>query len=310
MTPADGPAVFSLQLAYAACFPGATIILPEVYLSPGFNGGEHVLCALDGERLVAYAPLFLQVVEDGPADLPHIAWVEVKALPDLPEIEPVKDALLDQALVRLRERMAGLPPRPVRLTFEYAAGEDAAAAFVLARGFDYLESAFHMRRDLSQTIPEPRAAPEISIRRWRMESEAEQRAYVAARTACFPEAPLPLADWQYYMRSPYWAEGTMIAAFAGDRLVGGVNVYSIPDESAAAEIPFGYTEDIFVLPEYRGKGAAHAMIAEGMRFLKERGFSEARLAVRAKNEQALPLYRGLGYAVHSESRYYAKHITA
>ena len=53
---------------------------------------------------------------------------------------------------------------------------------------------------------------------------------------------------------------------------------------------------------------AYAMVADGLCYLKEHGLEEARLAVRALNENALGLYRRLGFCVTGESRFYAKDL--
>src|SRR5690242_21305721 len=52
----------------------------------------------------------------------------------------------------------------------------------------------------------------ITIGCWKMEQEAGQRAYIAARNECFPETPMLLGDWQHFMQSSMWASGTTIAA--------------------------------------------------------------------------------------------------
>ncbi len=310
-TPADIQAVFELELAYARAFPGAPVIPAEAYLSPGFHQGQDVFCAYQGDCLAAYAPVYVHLILDGPADQPYVAWAEVKARPDLADPWPVKDALLEQLIERARAvtrasaRESNLPERPVRIMFDYHNNEIAAIEYIQSHGFDYVQSAFEMTRDLSEPVGRMPLPEGFSLRRWKMESEPEQRAYAAARNECFPNAPIQLETWQYFMRSAEWENGTTIACFEGQDLLGNVNVYWNEDEMREAGIRFGYTEDIFVRPEWRGKGIARAMISEGMRFLQEKGMAEARLTVAARNETALGLYLEMGYRVTQESRHYA-----
>ena len=317
---ADAAAVMDLQRAYTDIYPGAPVIPAEMYLSPAFHGGQDVFCAYDGESLLAYAPLYVQLIEAGPADLPHVAWVEMKSSLSLLDSQMVKDALLERLMGRARQLVAdaaGGSGRPIRMTFEYRASEKPAAAYVQSKGFAYVESVFLMRRDLTMPLPAGEgtirdgaaaARLALALRRWKMPAVEDQRAYITARNECFPEAPITLESWQYYMLSPQWAAGVMIAGFDGAELAGAVNVYWDEAENRHAERPAGYTEDIFVRAPYRGRGLARAMIVDGMRYLKEHGLREARLNVRAVNETALTLYQRLGYQVSQESRFYAKTI--
>lgn len=312
-TTADIPQVAGLQQAYARLVPGVPVIPADLYLSPAFHEGQDVTCAFfsDGteERLVAYAPVYAQIVEDGPAQLPHRLWTEIKAHPDLPDPEPVKNSLLECVTRRALELVQPFPGRGASLVFEYRTNETPAIQYVLARGFAYTESVFSMRRDLTAPLPAPAALEGFTIRRWKMESAPEQSAYVAARNECFPEAPIRLGEWQYYMQSPQWVAGTMIAAFAGEALVGGVHVYWNAEENRQTGQKIGFTEDIFVRPAWRGRGIARAAIIEGLRYLQEHGLEEAHLGVRALNENALGLYQRLGYQMVQESRFYARSLS-
>ncbi len=63
-----------------------------------------------------------------------------------------------------------------------------------------------------------------------------------------------------------------------------------------------------VLPAWRGNDIVQAMIVEGMQYLLEHEMTEARLEVRALNENALNLYHRLGFTVIQQSRFYANDI--
>lgn len=304
-TSTDLPHVEALQQKYAQAYPGASVHPGGLYFSPAFHGGQDVFCAYEGDRLLAYAPLYLQIVEQGPAKLPHIAWVEIKADPDLPDPRPVKDALYACLRSRMLELTESHKDRPLRMCFEYMPGETEAVAYVQSKGFAYTESVFGMCRDLTAPILDVNPPEGIYLRQWKMESETEQVAYVTAKNECFPEAPVALSEWQYFLSSPMWAVGTSIAAFDGSELVGNVSVYWSDDEIAQSGVKAGYTEYIFVRPAWRGRGIAQAMITEGMRYLKSHGIEQARLEVRAFNEGALGVYKKLGYQVARETRFYA-----
>lgn len=312
-TPECLEAVEELQRAYARKFPGAKVIPGELYLSPAFRGGQDVFCAFSNGKLVAYAPCYIQFNE-GPAGLPHRIWVENKTHPGLADPIAVKDQLMEHlfqcALQRLAQANPHAQPRTAHMIFEYLTTETDAIAYATSRGFAYSESVFTMSRDLMHlplpAVP-PTAAP-ITLRRWKMETEAEQQAYVDARNQCFPESPLRLEEWQFFMQSPMWPDATIVAAFSGDRLAGCTSVYWNAEENQRSGVQAGFTEDIFVLASFRGHGVAQAMIANGLEYLRDHGLCEAHLMVRALNENALGLYRKLGYRTTGESRFYSRAI--
>jgi ribosomal protein S18 acetylase RimI-like enzyme len=299
-------AVVELQSAYAAVYPDAPVIPGEVYLSPAFGGGQNIYCAFDERgELLAYAPLYPVLMRDA-SRLPHTLWTEIKTHPACEAPNEIKDQLLEQLLVRAREVTHDLPGHPVHLTFQYFPSETASIEYVLSKGCQYTESVFAMQRDLSGELPSSSSSPagEIMIRSWCMESEAEQQRYVQARNECFPEAPIELGEWQYFMQSPQWSVGTTFAAFDGDELVGNVAAFWDEGENQRSGKKIGFTEYIFVRPQWRGKNIARRLITAGLEHLQQQGLTEAHLEVRAKNRSALRLYTDLGYEVIRESRFY------
>ena len=57
---------------------------------------------------------------------------------------------------------------------------------------------------------------------------------------------------------------------------------------------FGFIYDIYVLPEYRGRGISKIFIKEGINTLKNSGYEEVRLNVFATNH-AKEIYKKLGF---------------
>ena len=302
-TPQDIPQVTALQQAYQRVHPDATVVPGEVYLSPGFEEGENIFCAFDEDGcLQGYAPLF-PVLTDDPR-LPHTVWAEVKANPALEAAESVKQLLFERVVQRAREISGAPAGRQARLTFQYFPSETASIEFVTGRGCVYTESVFRMMCDLSEELTGAPPPEQIEVRQWRMESEAEQRAYLQARNEAFPEAPTTLADWQAFLGSASWQDGTSMTAFDGQEVVGSVIAYW--DEALSQQIgqKFGFTEYIFVRPGWRKRGIAAYLIYQGLVYLKERGRESAILEVKASNRNALELYERLGYRVVEESRLY------
>ncbi len=304
LTSSNMNAVAELQSAYAAVYPDAAVIPGEVYLSPAFEGGQNVFCALDESgELVAYAPLYPVLIRDA-SQLPHTLWTEIKAHTTWESQYEIKDQLLDQIRLRAREVTSEFPNHPIRLMFQYFPSEKASIDYVMSRGAQHLESVFTMRRDLLQKIPSNSSVDAVVIRPWRMESQEEQQMYVRVRNECFPEAPIELNEWQYFMQSPQWSVGTTFAAFHAEQVVGNVAVFWDDVQNQQTGQKIGFTEYIFVHPEWRGKNIARELITVGLRHLKDHGLDEAHLEVRAQNEGALRLYVNFGYEVIRESRFY------
>ena len=300
------PAVMDIQSAYSAIYPDSPVVPGEVYLSPAFEG--NIFCAVDENgKVVGYAPLYPVLMRDE-SQTPHTLWVEVKTHPESEAQNETKDLLFERILLRAREVTAEVPGHPVHLTFQYFPSETASIDYVTSRGCKHTESVFTMRRDLLEETPCPQVIDGITIRPWKMESEAEQQVYVDARSECFPEAPVSLGEWQYFLQSPHWASGTTLAAFAGETLIGNVALFWDEAENQKTGKQVGFTEYIFVRSAWRGKNIARTLINTGLAWLKEHGMTEAHLEVRAKNASALRLYVDLGYEVIRESRFYVLEV--
>src|SRR5258706_15114462 len=89
-------------------------------------------------------------------------------------------------------------------------------------------------------------------------------------------------------------------AWAGDDVVGGVLGYVDAEENAAMDRLRGYTEGIFTVRAWRGRGVASALIGRNLRLLHERGMVEAALSVDTENPTgALGLYERHGFREHA-----------
>jgi ribosomal protein S18 acetylase RimI-like enzyme len=299
----DIPQIMALQQKYQRVYPSATVIPGEVYLSSGFDGSENIFCAFDEEEcLRGYAPLFPNLTQD--PQIPHTVWAEVKVDPDLTSPQGIRDLLFEQVVNRTGEIAQAFPGHETRLTFQYHPSEISSIEYVMSRGCSYTESVFRMMRNLSQELPVVPPLNQIDIRSWRMESEREQQAYIQARNEAFPEAPITLADWQSFLSSPAWQQGTTITAFDGPELVGSVTVYWDEVISQQIKRKAGFTEYIFVRAKWRKRGIAAVLICQGLIYLKEHGREAAYLEVKASNQHALDLYYRLGYQLIDESRLY------
>lgn len=312
----DASAIVDLQVRYASAFPGVAVVPAEIYADPGFAGGQNILLAFDQqERLLAYAPLFPRPVEGDETDDPHRFWSALVYDPTLGDPTPVLDMLYDRLLARARQIWETLPlqhtcrrhgcKRRAQLAAELLPVQVPVLNYVHSKGWIHGCSAFQMARDLSVPVPPPLIPEGIEMRQWEMREEAEQRDYLQARNSAFPEAPWSLEGLQHFLQQVLWPCGLISAsALAAGRVVGSVLIYWDPYANARTGRQSAYTEEIFCIPGWRGKGIASACIATALRLLQERGMEEARLEVRATNEGALRIYQRLGYRVTASSLIY------
>jgi ribosomal protein S18 acetylase RimI-like enzyme len=309
-TAADGEAVLALQRAYADQNPGAVVVSPQVYASPGFGpgpgGAANIFVAADaGGCLLGYAPL-MPVVTSSAAENALNIWATLKIDPAISDgADELRNTLLAALLTRAAQLRAGhaqeTPGAAAAVVLECVSSETALITYAGEQGFEHRASAYAMVRPLATPIA-PAVIPEgIRLRHWKMPTTEAQHTYLDARNAAFPRFAWGWDEFQYFMGSPLWAVGTSVAAFAGEQLVGNVLVYWDPDVLQHPATSYGYTEEIFVSADWRGRGLARAMITEALVHLAEHGLAEAHLQVNAANPTALRLYTDLGYEIASET---------
>ena len=122
-----------------------------------------------------------------------------------------------------------------------------------------------------------------------MESREEKIAYLAARETAFgyPLGRLDLLE--HFTQSELWQNGTCLTAFSDGKIIG-----------SAMALTNGLLDYVFVLPEWRGRGIARALVLEALKFLQERDHTQAWLEVLSHNQVAVGLYQSLGFETFKE----------
>jgi GNAT superfamily N-acetyltransferase len=294
----DLPQLSAFINRYLAVIPDAKLVVPEVYTyHPAAEKGQNVFSAWDENDFVGFAPAFpAPATEAEAASEPHHIWSIVVADPTRADGDAIREALLARVLDRacvLAERFPA--PRRVRLACDLIVSQKADIDFLLGNGFAHYESMYVMDRDLTAPLLDLSLPQDIAVRQWKMETETEQDAYLAAFNRCFPGNPKDRAALQFFMQSPMWQVGTAISAFDGDgALVASVLSYWDPDDR------IGVTDDVFVLLEWRGRGIAKYLVNAGLAYQRAHGLERACLEVRASNPPAVSVYKATGHTIVNE----------
>ncbi len=290
--PEDASKMVELQRRCLERSPDTSLLPEGFYYSPGFAGGDNILCAVDSiGELVGHVMVYPSHIH--PQLGVSMLWMDLRVDPDYARADQLRDRLLERIQVRAREIQAGLD-RPAMLYATYLAEGVDGLAYLRSRGFELVERIYQMQRDLSKPVPDYPQPEGVEIRDWRMETEEEQRLYLAAYDASFENESKPLERLQHFMGWSAWSPGTTFTAFVDHQVVGSVMVYYEPDPAQNRE-QIGYTEYIFVRPEWRRRGLARHLVTKALRCLKGRGLAYARLEVAGRNEGAIGLYESLGY---------------
>lgn len=199
----------------------------------------------------------------------------------------IGSALLDW----IQARAHGLPARALHQMVP--ATDDAARAMLEAAGFHVVRTHLHMVWDLADAPP-PFAAPPVTIRPMRDGDERDVHHVVEAAFAEHFALTVEPFDvwWGEWVEDPLFDKDLFLLAEHPD--AGVVGAACDFEDSGV-----GWVGDLGVLPGWRGRGIAKALLAASFDAFASRGIATARLNVDAENETgAADLYRAMGMREH------------
>jgi ribosomal-protein-alanine N-acetyltransferase len=137
------------------------------------------------------------------------------------------------------------------------------------------------------------SAPEVTVRQ---AERADLLDVFRVEKTCFSE-PWPYSAFESYLGEP----GFLVATGDGDVLG-----YVVSDVMPNHGRDIGHVKDLAVRPEARGRGVGSSLLRRALVALSLDGASLVKLEVRAGNDPALSLYRGVGFdPARRIPRYYA-----
>lgn len=225
---------------------------------------------------------------DNDPDFIHKINLELEINEHYAGAEACLEELLQHLLNKAQEMRDSYPNKKVVVSHNIDSDDYKEMDFYLSKGFVVSRNHIIMKRDLTEPIPDAPLPENIRIKNWKMKTEAEEQQYLKAEG----EGDGNGVSWSLnHLRwTKSGSEWDTFTAFEGDQVVGSCMTWGLGENRGA-------TENIFVLPDWRRKGVAKAVITEALKFLKDKGKTEATLGVFGENEKAIPLYRSLGYKV-------------
>jgi GNAT superfamily N-acetyltransferase len=297
-TPEQIDALGAFIERYRTACPDAKLFSAGLYTyHPGAQNGQNVFCAYDDQGLLrGFAPLFPAPVgeDSAPADSHHI-WTILLADPERGDGQQIRESLLPHVLQRANALAASFPSfRRTRLASDMMVSQRADIAFLEQNGFARYDGMYVMQRPPAKPIPEIQLPQGLVVRCGKLGSSAEQEQYLQAFNQCFPGNPKTLASLRFQLDPLLRVDGTTISIFTpSNDLIASILVYSLEQD-------FGVTDDVFVLPAWRGRNIARFLIGEGLKYFQERDITDMRLEVMQNNLPAVRVYTSMGYEVINE----------
>ncbi len=192
-------------------------------------------------------------------------------------------------------RPSGAPPSLLSVW----ATDSQLPRLAVLRDFGYRPVRYflEMERDLTQPIPEPPLPEGLTVRPVRPhEHRRVFTALVEADREAWGQVKQTEADYERFIGRPMTDPSLWTVAWDGDEPAGMVLGWIDHEENGQNGRLVGYTEDIAVLPPYRRRGLARALLARNMALMRERGMTVANLGVDSENPSgATRLYEGMGF---------------
>ncbi len=297
--PGDAARVTALQAWCVQACPDTSVFEPGFWLSPGFDGGANILCAVTGDgTLIGYVSI-LPAHTSEPLGGARVLAMDLRVAPTLENGGHLRDALLRRAVECAGALKKKLRAKEAVLSATYFSDGRPSIEYLLANGFVRYDVCYQMQRDLSRPIPTVPAPDGVEVRPWRISTKRERRKYVKAFESVFGDGSWDPDTLQHFVQSDMWSDGAALTAFDGLAVAGSVMAYYDPDPGRNPD-RIGHTENVFVVPEWRRRGLARYLLRESLTYLKARGMAAAQLEPRGDNDPALAAYEGMGYRVVQE----------
>lgn len=257
---------------------------------------EFCYCAFDDDKLIGKGQVQpISIMQPGTnTNGKHHIYVNIKLHSDYEADKEVFTKLYEVMYEKANEIRAGLPKEfESLLCVGNSASEISNNTLFIEKGFTPFQYLYGMVNDLSKPTESSAELGDIGIQYWKMESDKDEQDYLQLEALIWPESQLGLNRLREYKSNKNW---TAITARTNGEIVGSVMCW----EELDAGSQIGIIEDLFVLPNWRKKGIAKALLLKALFTLKESGLQKAELMVSSENPMAISLYESVGFSTESE----------
>jgi len=89
----------------------------------------------------------------------------------------------------------------------------------------------------------------------------------------------------------------LLVAKSNNKIVGFAYATLFREYPLEVSEPFAAVNDLYVLPDFRGRGIGRKLLNECLNRIKEKGFSAVMLNVLSEDKAAIKLYEKLGFSI-------------
>jgi GNAT superfamily N-acetyltransferase len=181
-----------------------------------------------------------------------------------------------------------------RLIFTTPFTVDHGTCWLQKYGFEYINSEYDMERN-DLTVPEVVPIPDFHIRTL---TDTDHAFCSTMDQVCFGKGEVPDARFYEWLYDPSYT--IFVAEYQGVT-VGKAHIHW--------QLQRTHLTDIAILPEWRRKGFANALLAHCIQYILSTGKSAMVLQVETQNQKALQLYTQLGFVVTNSCDYWQVPLT-
>jgi mycothiol synthase len=173
--------------------------------------------------------------------------------------------------------------------------------FLNKYGFHQTENfSVHMKRDLSQLIPEPKLPQGYIIRPVKGIEEAETIA--TTHRAAFGTDYMTTENRLIIMNSSEYDPTLDLLVIAPDGMIAGYCTCSANPDGG------GFTDPVAVHPDHQRKGLSKALLLKGLQLLKERGMTFAQFTTSGDNISMQKAGESTGFYLENRNLWFEKEV--
>jgi ribosomal protein S18 acetylase RimI-like enzyme len=179
------------------------------------------------------------------------------------------------------------------------------------RGFEAVRYSYRMRRDLRAPVPEIPLGSGLRYVPWSAELDLPMMdAFNQAFRGSWGVPEMNEALWgQFFTGVPQFRGDLTTLAMSGDAIAGFCLNWVDAARDAQTGVKEGWVEAIGVVPGWRGRGVASALLSKALRDFVALGFERAALDVDTQNPTgALRLYERLGFEAYKRTILFQKQL--